>query len=273
VTVPEPSQIRIYAANASGTDGAAVTIKENPTDKPVGVSVDMAGDVFVANENGNVRAFGSPDRKRYQLIRTVEGPNTRLQHPVGIAVDRAGSFFIADAGNGPGQGRVEWFPAGLNGNIQPNRVIEGPHTGISTPRGIAMDASGRTYVTDQANNRVLVFDSDVQGDTPPIAIISGLKSPEAVAVDQLLNVYVTNQGDDSVAVFAASGPETWTRIGDIRNSAMKSPSGVTTDADGRIAVASTGGILFFPPNSNGAVEPTSQLRGSPPMNPSGLCFH
>ena len=45
------------------------------------------------------------------------------------------------------------------------------------------------------------------------------------------------------------------------------------DQAGRIAVAATGGILFFAPNSDGQVEPASELRGRSPMNPAGIFIH
>jgi DNA-binding beta-propeller fold protein YncE len=188
-------------------------------------------------------------------------------------VDFAGSFYVADAGAAPGKGRLEWFAGGLNGNIQPNRVISGPHTGIGTPRGVALDASGRAFVTDQASNKVLVFDSDANGDAAPIAVMTGLHSPRRVFVDQLLDVYVTNKADNSVSVFTSSGPESWSFSTRITSAAMRYPAGVSGDAQGRIAVAQVGGILFFAPNAQGVADPVAELRGPSVMNPAGICIH
>src|SRR5207302_9937797 len=132
-----------------------------------------------------------------------------------------------------------WFPAGQNGNVFPNREISGPRTGIVSPRGLALDGSGRLFVADQASNKVLVFDDDATGDTAPIAVLAGLKSPERVFVDQLLNVYVSNRGDDSIAVFITSGPQSWTHSATIRSTAMHQPEGVAADQQGRIAISTT----------------------------------
>jgi hypothetical protein len=272
VAKPETADIAIYPVSATGAERPIATIRETPPDKPIDLSVDAAGEIFVANENGNVRAYAGQNNQ-YVLVRTVAGPQTQIQHPAGIAVDLAGSFYVADAGAGPGKGRVEWFAGGPNGNIQPSRVISGPHTGIGTPRGIALDASGRAFVTDQASNKVLVFDSDANGDAEPRAVITGLHSPERVFVDQLLNVYVTNKGDNSVSVFTSSGPESWTFGARITSAAMRYPAGISGDAQSRIAVAQVGGVLFFAPNAKGAADPVADLRGPVVMNPAGICIH
>jgi DNA-binding beta-propeller fold protein YncE len=231
--------------------------------------VDLAGEVFVANENGNVRAYGGRNF-RYELIHVLEGPHTRISHPISIVANIDGTFYIADAGGAEDKPRVEWFPAGQNGNVFPNRVIIGPHTGITSPRGLALDGSGRLFVVDQGTNKVLVFGSDANGDATPLVVLSGLSSPEHVFVDQLLNIYVSNRGDDSIAVFITTGPQNWSRTGTIRSAHMRQPVGVAADETGRIAVATTGGILFFAPDSNGQVEPTSDLTGRSPMNPAGI---
>ncbi|HKV53723.1 MAG TPA: hypothetical protein VJN94_03685 [Candidatus Binataceae bacterium] len=268
-TVPETGVIVLYPTTATGLDRPLATIKERPPDKPIDVSVDLLGDVFVANENGNVQVYGGRDF-HYIPIRSVEGPHTRIVHPTSVVTDIAGSFYVAEGANAKDPARVEWFAAGLNGNVPPDRVVSGPQTGISTPRGITMDGSGRLFVADQASNKVLVFAADANDNAPPLAVLTGLKSPERVFVDQVLNVYVTNKDDNSIAVFMTTGPQSWARSGTITSAALRDPQGVAADAEGRIAVAGVGGILFFAPNSNGLVEPIVNLRGASPMNPEGI---
>ncbi len=268
--IPETELIVVYPVTPSG--GAwqpLATIKEKPPDKPIDVSVDLMGEVFVANENGNVRGYGGRDY-HYALIRSVEGPHTKIQHPTSIVTDIAGSFYLADSGSSSDQPRIEWFVARENGNIFPNRVISGPHTGITSPRGLGLDGSGRLFVADQATDKVLVFEADASGDAAPIAVLTGLHSPEHVFVDQLLNVYVGNKGDNSISVFITTGPQSWSPSAAIKSAAMHQPEGVAADQQGRIAVATTGGILFFASNSGGQVEPIADLRSSSPMNPAGI---
>jgi len=270
--IPETGLIVVYPVTASGTAQPLATIKENPPDKPIDVSVDLSGEVFVANENGNIRAYGGQNF-HYELIHTVEGPHTRIQHPTSIVANIDGTFYIADAGNATDKARVEWFPAGQNGNVFPNRVISGPHTGITSPRGLALDGSGRLFVADQATDKVLVFEPDATGDAAPAVVLTGFHSPEHLFVDQLLNLYVSNKGDNSIMVFITTGPESWSHSAKITSAEMRQPAGVAADQTGRIAVASTGGILFFAPNSDGQVAPAGELRGLTPMNPAGIFIH
>jgi DNA-binding beta-propeller fold protein YncE len=248
------------------------TIKENPPDKPIDVSVDQAGEVFVANENGNVRAYGGRNFQ-YEVIHNLAGPHTGIRHPTSLVANIDGTFYIADAGSGAEKPRVAWFTAGQNGDIFPNRVIRGPHTGITSPRGLALDGSGRLFVADQATNKVLVFDPDATGDAAPVEVLTGLSSPDHLFVDQLLNIYVSNRGDNSVEVFITTGPQSWSHSATITSAGMREPAGVAADQTGLIAVAATGGILFFAPNSNGQAEPASELRGPSPMNPAGVFIH
>jgi DNA-binding beta-propeller fold protein YncE len=269
VAIPETATVALFPVAAEADTRPIAVLKEPPSDKPVDVSADLLGDVFVANENGNVRAYGGRNL-HYELIRTVEGPHTRIQHPTALTVDIAGSFYVAEAGDAPAQARVEWFAAGLNGNVTPNRTINGPHTGITSPRGLAIDASGRLYVADRDSNKVLIFDADAKEDAAPFATLTGLHSPERISVDPELNIYVTNKGDNTIAVFTLTGPQSWTPAATISSAVLRNPGGIAADAAGRIAVAATGGVLFFAPNANGATQPLVNLRGNTPMNPMGI---
>jgi DNA-binding beta-propeller fold protein YncE len=248
------------------------TIKEDAPDKPVDVSVDQSGEVFVANENGNVRAYAGRNFK-YELVHILEGQHTRIQRPTSIVAKLDGTFYVADAGRASDQPRVEWFSAGQNGNVFPNRVISGSHTGITSPRGLALDGSGRLFVADQATNKVLVFEPDADGDATPLLVLTGLRSPNHVFVDQLLNIYVSNEGDNSIETFITTGPRSWSHTGKITSREMRQPAGLVADRNGRIVVAATGGILFFAPNSDGEVGPVSDLRGPSPINPAGISIH
>ena len=104
-------------------------------------------------------------------------------------------------------------------------------------------------------------------------MLDGLRSPDHLFVDQVLNIYVCNRGDNSIALFMTTGPQSWTRSGTIKSARLRQLGGVAADQTGRIAVAATGGILFFAPNSDGQVEPASELRGRSPMNPAGIFIH
>jgi len=272
VAIPETATIALFSGDASGQDRPIATIRETPPDKPIDVAVNSFGDVFVANENGNVKVYAGRNHQ-YELVRTLEGSNTRIQHPLAIAVDQVGSLYLAEAGDGPGKGRIEWFAGGLNGNVTPNRVISGRKSGVTDPVGVSMDASGRCFVADRSSNKVLVFDADAVGDAAPVATLEGLRSPGHVFVDPELNVYVINTADNSVSIFIPSGTQSWTLNATFRSAALHDARAMTVDAAGRIAVAATGGVFFFPHNAHSTVDPIVNLRGPTPMNPSAIYVH
>ena len=194
VTLPETRTIAAFAANASGDAQPLGTIRETAPDVPVDARATANADIFVANANANIKVFAG-DHGKYYLVRSIAGPHTLLANPVGMATDAGGDIFLADRGSKAGDARVMWFAAALTGNILPGRVITGPHTGLTSPAGIAIDASEESFVADHDSGKVLVFASDANGDAAPVVTISGLKGPDHVFVDSDLNIYVTCRGD------------------------------------------------------------------------------
>ncbi|MGH7916579.1 MAG: NHL repeat-containing protein [Candidatus Binataceae bacterium] len=269
-TNPDTHTVALFKIDAKGDAPPLATIKEDSSDLPVDVSADLTGQIFVANANGNVKVYVAHNH-RFQHVRTITGPHTELFHPTGIASDIGGDFYICETG-GPGNARVEWFAAGLNGNILPDWKLMGPQTGITDPRGIALDGSGRVYIADAAKNAILVFDSNPKGDIAPFATLTqGLHTPQRVTVDMDLDVYVTN-ADGSVVMYVPTGPQSWDFGARFTSPALRKPQGIAVDAAGRVAVASSGtdSILFFAPNAKGVVTPVQDLRGPTRMNPVGL---
>jgi hypothetical protein len=270
VAMPQAHSVALFPVSAQGPAAPLKVIRERDSDIPVDVSVDLMRDVFIANQSGNVKVYGGP-RRDFELIHNLEGPHTRLGHLNAIVADNVGSFYVTDAGEGPAQPpRVEWFAGGQNGNIVPNRVLSGPHTGITTPRGIATDGSGRVYVVDQGSNKVLVFDSNAEGDVAPLATIEGLRSPDHVHVDDLLDVFVTNQKDNSISVFVPAGPQSWVPGTTITGASLRDIRGITSDSNERLVVATSDGVLYFAPNTQGAATPVQTLTGPSHMDPDGI---
>jgi DNA-binding beta-propeller fold protein YncE len=269
LTIPEKRTIAVFPVDVSESPKPLARIVEDAPDEPLDASTDVAREIFVANVNGNVKAFGGQNN-HYSRIHLLEGPNTKLAHPQGIAVDMAGSFYVTDAGEAPGHERIEWFAGGMNGNVTPNRLIQGPHTLLSNPVGIGLDGSGRIYVADEGANKVLVFAAEADGDAAPIAVIDGLHDPQRLFVDSFLNIFVSNKGDNTISVFENDGPTTWDADGTLSGDALKNPRGVVTDSAGRIIVGVPGNLVFFPPNSKGIVQPIAVLSLGAGLDPMGI---
>jgi outer membrane protein assembly factor BamB len=272
VTLPEQRSVAIFAADATGKAEALATIKESVPDTPVDAGVNLRGEIFVGNANATVNVYAG-EHFNYQLVRTLAGPNTKMVHPTAMAVDMSGTIYLADSGGGPGQQRIVVLAAAQSGNVVPSRVVSGPSTGLTSPTGIAIDASGEVFVADHDSGKILIFAADASGNIAPVISLDNLNGPRRVAVDQYLNVLVSCDGDSSIVVFAPNGPQLWTRSATITSVAMHGPIGVASDSSGRIAAAVRGEVLFFAANANGVTAPLAQLLSPAPINPTGLLIH
>ena len=97
------------------------------------------------------------------------GPAT-LCAPMGVAVDNTGRLFVADGDNN----RVIEYDTPLTSQSA-SRVYGQPNftskianfggvsaTSLSGPRGVVIDSTGRLYIADAANNRVLAYDTPLR---------------------------------------------------------------------------------------------------------------
>jgi hypothetical protein len=72
--------------------------------------------------------------------------------------------------------------------VEPIREISGSKTTLHNPSGIAVDASGKIYVSDadRSRGRVLVYAAGANGNVAPSQVIEGKKSrlsgPRGIAV-------------------------------------------------------------------------------------------
>jgi len=272
VSLPEKHRVAVFDAAASGDAKPLTTIQESPADTPVDAGVSMRGEIFIGNANGTVKVYAGLHRD-YRLVRELAGSNTKMIHPSSMAVDQTGAIYVADLGAAPGQEQLIFLAPAQTGNVAPDRVVSGPHTGLTSPTGIATDASEEVFVADHDSGKILIFAADANGDALPVATLEGLKGPRRVFVDQDLNVLVSCDGDNSIVVFAPNGPRTWTRSATVTSAAMQHPIGVTADSSGTIAAAVQGAVLFFAAGANGLSTPSAELQGPELMNPSGLLIH
>ncbi|MHB8259084.1 MAG: NHL domain-containing protein [Bacteroidia bacterium] len=151
-------------AGYSGDGGSSVAAELNG---PNGVSVDAAGNVYVADKaNNRIRMINSSG-----IITTVAGDGTfgysgdggagtaaKLAYPEGVTCDVFGNFYIVD----------NYYPrirkvnnAGIISTIAGSGVASYSGDGgaataarISNPSNVAFDGSGNMYIADGGNNRV-----------------------------------------------------------------------------------------------------------------------
>ena len=134
---------------------------------PVGVAVDPAGNVYIADEGSNrIRKVNTAG-----IISTIAGNDTQgfsedggpatsasLNDPRGVAVDPTGNVYITDRGNN----RIRKVnTAGIISTIAGNDTQGfsgdgGPATSASLnkPREVAVDLAGNVYISDAGNFRI-----------------------------------------------------------------------------------------------------------------------
>ncbi len=242
---------------------------------PVGVAVDTAGNIYIADTNNNrirkVAANGT--------ITTVAGngnyaysgdgypaSSAQVASPNGVAVDAAGNLYIADTGNSVIR------EVALNGVI--NTVAgmylsgAGGYSGdggsptsaqLNGPLGVALDSAGRLYIADTYNmviRRVASGaittvagnrSSGYMGDGGPAAGAL-LEQPGAVAVDIARNLYYISDKDSNrvrkvaangiITTAAGNGTAGFSGDGSSATSAeLAYPWGVTVDGAGNFYIA------------------------------------
>ena len=239
VTNPGPSGVITTYAGGGAAPGSCAGHTDSIGDgcvasnaalaSPYGVSVDIAGNLYIADTNsGRIRKVNSST----QVITTVAGggsgscaghtdsvgdgclaTNAALIYPTGVAVDGAGNIYIAGnddylvrvvnastkiitavAGNGT---------SGYTGDNGPATAAE-----IGKPWGIVVDKAGNLYISDASNNRIRKvsasngYISTVVGNgTGGLTGDNGaefaaeINYPQYLALDAAGNLYIADQSN------------------------------------------------------------------------------
>jgi sugar lactone lactonase YvrE len=179
--------------------------------KPNGVAVDGAGDVFIA-DTGNDRVVELPANGGAQTT-VVSG----LNYPYGVAVDGAGDLFVTDTFNN----QVVEVPGG--GGAQTT-----VGSGLNTPFGVTVDTAGDVFISDTGNNRVV--EVPVSGGAQ-FTVGTGLNMPHNVAVDGAGDVFIADFYNNRVVeVPANGGPQTTVGTG------LSEPADVAVDGAGDLFI-------------------------------------
>ncbi len=197
---------------------------------PIGVAVDAAGNLYIADEfNHRIRKV-APDG----TITTVAGTGTpgffgdgglavaaQLDDPFDVKTDAAGNLYIADSNNQ----RVRVVSsAGVISTIAGNGTAAFSGDGgnataaaLNKPLGIALDAAGYLYISDSVNQRVRKVAPDGKiatvagngqqgfaGDGGP-AVQAELNGPSGLFVDRQGNVYIADVANNRIRSISTRG--------------------------------------------------------------------
>ena len=178
---------------------------------PVGVAVDRADNVYVADQGNNRIRKVTPAG----VVTTLAGSGTagwvdetgtaaQFNQPSGVAVDGVGNVYVADTINH----RIRKVtPAGVVTTLAGSGTAgwaEGTGTAaqFNQPIGVALDGAGNVYVGDYSNHRIrkvtpagvvtTLAGSGTAGWVDETGTAAQFNQPSGVAVDGVGNVYVAD---------------------------------------------------------------------------------
>src|ERR1035437_1426654 len=236
---------------------------------PSGVSLDSAGDLYIADEkNSRIRKVSSG------TITTVagngsdvidndgDGPaaSVTLYLPWRVAVDSFGNLYIAEVGSG----RIRKVSSGtittVAGKGQGFSGDGGPATSASLfhPYGVAVDSAGNVYIADTYNYRIRKVSGGTittvagnggfrfSGDGGP-ATSASFNLPQGMAVDSAGNLYIADTYNNRIRKVSgktittiAGGGNALGDGGPATSASLFNPNGVAVDSAGNLYIADSG---------------------------------
>jgi uncharacterized protein (TIGR03437 family) len=218
--LPDGTIITVAGNGVQGVagDGGAATSAQ--LSLPAGVTLDAAGNIYIADEGNNrVRLVSTGG-----TISTFAGAATfalgdggpatgaQLSAPASVAVDAAGKVYIADSGHN----RIRVVSSGIINTLAGTGVCcysgdGGPAAAaqLNSPWGLVVDSSGRVFVADSGNNAIRLIQTAPTGGLPTIAAIANGASNQAGAVagGEIVVIYGSGLGPAQLVAAAGTGPE------------------------------------------------------------------
>jgi trimeric autotransporter adhesin len=196
---------------------------------PVGVAVDKAGNLYIADVDDSVVRRVSPSG----IITTVAGNGSQgysgdtgpaaaamLNGPEGVAVDASGNLYISDTLNGvvrkvTASGTIFTFAGngidGYSGDGGPATSAE-----FGSPTGLAVDGAGNLYISDSGARIRKIFVSGIietiagsgvrgySGDGG-IATSSTMNGAAGLALDSNGDLFIADAGNNAIRELTSTG--------------------------------------------------------------------
>lgn len=261
---------------------------------PSGVAVDAAGVVYVADQDNNTvrritatgivtTAAGAP--LQFGAV-DATGAAARFNFPAGVGADGAHDLYVADSNNhvirkitAGGTAMTLAGKPGVSGSADGT----GSAARFEFPAGLAVDAAGTIYVTDQAGHNLrkitpagvvttLAGMSETPGSADGTGAAARFTAPADVAVDAAGNVYVADQGNHTIRKVTAAGAVTTiagspgalgSADGTGPAARFRFPSGVVVDPAGNLFVADQSNHTIRKVTADGVVTTIAGSAGLP----------
>ena len=269
----------------SGDGGEATSAQLN---FPVGVSVDINGNLFIADQvNSRIRMVNSAG-----IISTYAGGTgswgyggdgglatiAQLNQPTGVSADINGNVYIADLVNHRirmvnSAGIISTFAGTGEGGY--NGDGSATSAQLNYPYGLSADVNGNVYIADKGNHRIRMVNSagiittyagtgtaGYFGDGD-VATSAQLNNPWAVSADINGNVYIADRDNQRIRMvnsagiittFAGTGTAGFGGDGSLATIAqLNYPHGVSTDINRNVYIPDQGNNRIRMVNSAGII--------------------
>jgi sugar lactone lactonase YvrE len=260
--------VSTYAGNGTRGTGNGPTVFSQ-FNGPVGVTVDAAGNVFVADAGNNkIRKIaggvvstlaGGGAGDEYGLVNET-GISARFNNPTGVVVDGGGNVFVADKFNHAirkitSDGVVTTLTGDGAATFADGLLADAR---FNSPAGIAIDGTGNLFIADQNNNRIrevgfltvvnltvsTLAGNGVAGFADGAGTIAQFKSPTDITSDAAGNVYVADMQNKRIRKVTPAGVvSTYAGCnlagyldGPAATAQFYMPEGIASDAAGNIYV-------------------------------------
>ncbi len=302
--LPVSGIITTVAGNRTiGYSGDGGPATNGALDLPSGVTVDAAGNFFIADSgNHRIRKVDTNG-----VIRTAAGnggagyggdggtaTKTDLDSPRGVAVDGAGDLFIADTYNHRiRKVDTNGIIATVAGNGSLGYYGDGglaTGTGLAYPFGVAVDGAGNLFIADTYNHRIRKVDTNgiittiagigvagYRGDAAA-ATNAELQDPEGLALDRAGNLFIADtynhrirkvDTNGIITTIAGNGAAGYSGDGSAATNAQLSyPGGVTVDGAGNLFIADSSNGRIRKVDTNGIIT-TVAGNGNPGSSGDG----
>ncbi len=262
-----PQTVTITAVN--GSFNASPNANSATFNHPFGMTMDAAGNFYITDQLGSTIRKISPAG----IITTIAGDGKPISHdgkglnagfdgPSGIVADKSGNLYVTDYNSG----LIRMIaPDGTVTTIAGNNMGYAELDGLGTaasfnePDGIAIDQQGILYVADQGSSRIRKILPGGQvitiaGSSPGYVDGSGpganFYGPAGITIDAGGNLFVTDDYNSKIRKIDASGHVTTIAgsstagsfDGTGTSAGFDGVVGITTDSQGNLFVAESGGV-------------------------------
>ncbi|WP_091152189.1 T9SS type B sorting domain-containing protein [Mucilaginibacter pineti] len=257
-------QTTIFAGNSNSgnADGSGASASFN---NPRGLTIDAAGNIYVADRNNNLIRKITPTG----TVKTITGfgyvdaagNSVNLSSPSGLTVDAVGNIYVAAEGDNQIK---KITPSNIVTTLAGNGSI-GSDDGVGLaayfhqPLDVTVDADGNVFVADIDNNAirkitpggvVTTFAGGSSGYVDDIGTAAKFKGPSGLVIDALGNVYVADLFNHvirkitpagKVTTFAGIGGQQGEEDGPVANATLNYPYKLAIDVAGNIYASEANG--------------------------------